>query len=248
MSQPKDLFSGHSSEYAIFRPAYPKVLYDFIVSHLKEREFAWDCGCGNGQVAHDLVPYFKKIAATDLSAKQIEKAVPAATISYSVSAAEHTPFPDHAFDLITVGQALHWFDLPEFYKEVRRVAKPDGLLAVWGYGLLHIHPLIDQHIHHFYTEVIGSYWDKERKLIDEEYKTIPFPFEEIASPPFDFQLDWTIHQLQGYLTTWSSVQKYIQRNGHNPVDDLIKRLEPLWTNKIMKVTFPLFMRLGKVQL
>lgn len=38
-------------------------------------------------------------------------------------------------DLITVGQALHWLDVSKFYKEVERVLKKKGILAVYGYGL-----------------------------------------------------------------------------------------------------------------
>lgn len=71
----KDLFSNQSKQYSAFRPTYPKELYDFILSHVKERNTAWDCGCGNGQVANDLSPHFNKVYATDLSAKQIENAV-----------------------------------------------------------------------------------------------------------------------------------------------------------------------------
>ncbi len=132
MNQGKDLFSAQSKQYASFRPTYPKELYDFILSHVKNRSIAWDCGCGNGQVANDLSPYFEKIFATDLSAKQIENAVAAPNIKYFISKAEQTSFPDKSFDVITVGQAIHWFDFPAFYNEVKRVSKPDAVLAVWG--------------------------------------------------------------------------------------------------------------------
>src|ERR1700755_911146 len=194
----KDLFSSQSKEYASFRPTYPKDLYDFILNHIKEKSIAWDCGCGNGQVAHDLSTHFEKVFATDLSAKQIENTVPGKNIIYSVSCAEQTSFADSIFDLITVGQAIHWFYFEKFYGEVKRVGKPDALLAVWGYSLLSINPEIDKIIQHFYTQVIGPYWDKERKLVDEQYKTIPFPFEEIKTPPFEFSFEWSLEYFQGY--------------------------------------------------
>jgi len=148
--------------------------------------------------------------------------------------------------LVTVGQALHWFDLPAFYKEVKRVAKPNALLAVWGYSLLNISPEINLVISRFYTDIIGPYWDKERKLVDDQYKTILFPFKEINTPEFEFSFQWNLDSFQGYISTWSSVQKYKDRNGVDPVSSLITDLKPLWREREMKVTFPLFLRLGKI--
>jgi ubiquinone/menaquinone biosynthesis C-methylase UbiE len=243
----KDRFSSHSKQYATFRPTYPKALYEFILAYVKGRELAWDCGCGNGQVALDLSKFFKQVKATDLSAKQIESAVPSPNIEYAVSPAEHTTFSDSSFDLITVGQALHWFDIPQFNKEVQRVAKPNGVIAVWGYGLLQIDSVIDQYVKHFYTEVIGPYWDNERKLVDEEYATLPFPFKEVSTPSFVIEDQWSIKQFEGYINTWSSVVKFKKQNEINPVDDLIKHIFPVWGDKQRTIQFPLFLRLGIVE-
>ncbi len=240
----KDRFSKQASAYAAFRPTYPKALYEFIVGHVSARGKAWDCATGNGQVARDLAPYFKEIHATDMSVEQIKKAVPGENIFYSVSPAEKTTFPDNTFDLITVGQALHWFRFEEFYAEVRRVAKRNALLAVWGYGLLKIRPDIDEVISDFYVDIVGPYWDQERKHVDQCYDSIPFPFQEMSSPEFSMPFSWTIKEFEGYLNTWSSVQKYIQANGINPVDDVVKKIEPIWNGDREAVSFPLFVRLG----
>jgi SAM-dependent methyltransferase len=240
----KDLFSQHSKEYATFRPTYPNELYDFILSHVKNFDAAWDCATGNGQAANDLAKRFQKVVATDLSKKQIQKATPNDKIQYSVCKAEQTPFADNSFDLITVAQAIHWFDFDLFYKEVKRVGKPDSLFAVWGYSLLSVSPFIDRLINDFYVNVVGSYWDKERKFIDEHYQTIPFPFEEIPSPKFEINVTWTIEELIGYINTWSAVQKFIQSNGFNPVDDWINSIRPNWKNEKQTIKFPLFLRLG----
>ncbi len=247
MSPPKDLFSGHARQYASFRPTYPKALYDFILGYVKERNNAWDCACGNGQVARDLVPYFAKIEATDLSAKQIENAIPSLTIHYSVSPAEQTSFADDTFDLITVGQALHWLDTAAFYKEVNRVAKAGSVLAVWGYGLLRVTPSIDDKLHHFYKNVIGPYWDNERKFVDEAYVTLAFPFKEITAPSLFITVEWSKAQFYGYIHTWSAVVKYIEQHGVNPVGVLINDISPLWGDEIRTITFPLFLRLGVVE-
>ena len=241
----KDRFSSHARQYAAFRPTYPAELYDFIFSHLDQFATAWDAGTGNGQVARDLARKFNSVMATDVSPQQLTNAHPADNIFYSL-AAEETHFPDKTFNLITVAQAIHWFDREKFYLEVKRVAKPEALLAVWGYGLVSIHQEIDSHLEHFYMQVVGPYWDKERKLVDEEYRTILFPFQEIHVPEFTFSMEWTLEEFQGYLNTWSAVQKYIQANQENPVDTFIQRVRHLWGLERQTVHFPLFLRLGSI--
>ncbi len=240
----KDRFSKQASAYAAFRPTYPKALYEFILNEVTTKDTAWDCATGNGQVARDLAPYFKEVCATDTSIEQIKNAVPVDNIYYSVCPAEKTTFPDHSFDLITVGQAMHWFNFDEFYSEVRRVAKKNAVLAVWGYGLLRISPEIDSVISDFYVKIVGPYWDEERKHVDRHYDSIPFPFEKIPVPEFSFSFSWTLSELGGYLNTWSSVQKFIQANEINPVDAVMKRVAPLWVNERMTVSFPLFVKVG----
>ncbi len=243
----KDYFSGHSRVYATFRPTYPADLYDFIFSHLKIKITAWDCATGNGQVATYLAQHFERVYATDISQQQIDHAFRRHNIIYSVSAAEHTLFPEHRFDLITVGQALHWIDREEFYREVKRVGKPGSLLAVWGYALLFIEPEIDMIVGDFYMNVVGIYWDDTRRLVEQKYQTITFPFDEIPSPEFSIDVQWTLEHLQGYLECWSATQKFIKVNGFNPVPEVIEKLGKYWNNHETKsVSFPVFLRLGRI--
>lgn len=241
----KDRFSNHAKQYAIFRPTYPKELYDFIFSHVKKFDVAWDCGTGNGQVARDLSTRFKVVEATDISEQQLANAYKAENIFYT-KADEKTNFPDAHFDLITVAQAIHWFNISEFFKEVKRVAKKDAIIAVWGYSLPTLNPEVDKRLQEFYSKVVGPYWDKERRLIDAQYKTILFPCSEIRTPEFSLSLKWNLEEFQGYLSTWSSVQKYIQANQINPVESFMKEILPLWKSDRQNINFPLFLRLGKI--
>ncbi len=243
----KDLFSRNAKSYATFRPTYPMDLFELIYSHCESNEVVWDCATGNGQAAKELALRFGRVQATDISTKQIENATKLDNISYSISQAESTSFADSSFDLITVAQAIHWFDFGLFYPEVVRVAKPNAVLAVWGYSLLHVDPIIDGKLLDFYIKVVGPYWDKERRFVDEKYQTIPFPFQEIKSPEFTFSLEWTIDELQGYLGTWSAVQKFIDANQFNPVDELIETIRPNWKQGKRTVRFPLFLRLGIIR-
>lgn len=243
----KDRFSTQSKSYAAFRPSYPSQLYDFIMAHVKSSNAAWDCACGNGQVAKDLAERFDKVYATDISESQIANAAKKENIIYSLSPAENTSFADEQFDLITVGQALHWFNIPGFFNEAQRVLKPNGIIAVWGYSLLSVNNDLDPVINNFYTRIIGSYWDKERKLVDEQYRSVEFPFEKIEVPAFEISFSWSAYEFLGYISTWSSVQKYIKTNGSDPVQLIEKQIRDLWGDGKRKVAFPLFVLMGYIR-
>ena len=243
----KDFFSSQSKVYAAFRPTYPKELYQFIFRHVPDKKVAWDCATGNGQVAQYLSRHFNEVYATDISQQQLDHAVKAKNIFYSKSQAERTGFRDNQFDLITVAQALHWFDQKLFFEEAARVAKPNAIVAVWCYGLLCIEPVIDDLIMEFYKDKVGPYWDEARKLVEDEYRSITFPFAEIKVPPFAIKGQWTLDQLSGYLSSWSSTQKYVNEIGHDPVSPFIKELEKHWLKTEMMVSFPIFTRMGQVK-
>ena len=244
----KDLFSGHAKLYSVFRPTYPVELYDFIFKHVNQFDNAWDCGTGNGQVASVLAQHFNHVDATDLSSKQLEQAPALLNVTYTTTPAEQTSLPNQHFDLITVAQALHWIELEKFYAEVKRVAKPGALLAVWGYSVLSINEEMDSHLLHFYKDIVGPYWDQARRLVDEEYKTVSFPFEEIQSQQFYIKVEWDLAHLAGYLETWSSTQKYISVHGKNPVTELIGIFKKYWGDetKARTISFPIFLRLGRL--
>ncbi|MFZ1808985.1 MAG: class I SAM-dependent methyltransferase [Cyclobacteriaceae bacterium] len=242
----KDLFSGHAKSYAAFRPVYPNTLYDFIYQFVESFDSAWDCGTGNGQVARVLAHSFNTVHASDISARQIENAFTATNIQYHQHGVEHTDFASDSFDLITVGQAIHWFDRKKFYKEVNRVGKQDSIIAAFGYNPVRFSPQFDDALNRFYFEVIYPYWDAERNVVEDQYQSISFPFEEIESPVFRINLDWSVLDLHGYITTWSAVQNFIRKNGFNPVDELIEEVKPLWKQEKESVYFPVFLRLGRI--
>ncbi|RAV99134.1 class I SAM-dependent methyltransferase [Pseudochryseolinea flava] len=242
----KDLFSGHAGLYAAFRPTYPDELFDFILKHVDSHMNAWDCATGNGQVAFVLSRYFKQVHATDISQTQLDHAQQAMNINYGISTAEKTTFPDHHFDLITVAQAFHWFDPDKFFTEAKRVLKPNGLMAIWGYGLLSIDKQCDEAILHFYKNIVGPYWDRARKLVDEGYRESNFPFKKIDTPSFSIRVSWTLKHLAGYLESWSATQRYIKEKQMNPVTPFIDQLRNTWHDQEEKlITFPIFLAMGK---
>ena len=243
----KDRFSAHADKYAVFRPTYPQRLYQHILSKTSGRKAAWDCGTGNGQVARDLANHFEKVEATDISQKQLDNAEPRSTITYSISAAEKTMFEHSTFDLITVAQALHWFSINEFFSEVQRVGKKDATLAAWGYNLPRLSAEIDRVLDDFYENVIGKYWDTERRLVESGYSNLEFPFREKEYWTDRITAEWNYNELIGYINTWSAVQNYIRVQQTNPVNDHFELIKPLFKQGRIEVSFPLFLWTGKIK-
>jgi ubiquinone/menaquinone biosynthesis C-methylase UbiE len=243
----KDNFSKQADLYAKYRPQYPQELFDFILKHTDKKQNAWDCATGNGQSAKILAKHFQDVFATDISQKQIDNAEQAGNIHYSVQPAEKTNFADNTFDLVTVSQALHWFQFDQFYAEVKRTARLQSSLAVWMYSLLRISKEIDEIIERYHFDTLEKYWDNERKYVDNNYATIPFPFAEIKTPVFSIEYSWTLDGLEGYFNTWSALQKFITVNQYNPVPDVIGQIKPHWNGDNMKIVFPLHIRMGRIE-
>ena len=216
MTSFKDHFSGHSAEYTRYRPYYPRALFAWLEAQVGRRARAWDCATGNGQAAQGLAEFFAEVVATDASSEQIAAAVPQPRIRYAVAPAERSGFAARSVDLITVGQALHWFDLDAFYGEVRRILKPDGVLAVWCYGLMHVDGAVNAVVRRLYADVVGPYWPPERRHVEQGYQTLPFPFREIAVPPFTMQTEWDLNRILGYLGTLSAGEQGRLQSGSRP--------------------------------
>ena len=245
----KDHFSAQADRYTQFRPRYPRALFEYLATLVDRRDRAWDCGTGGGQAAVALSEFFDEVAATDPSARQIEHAQRNPRVAYFVASAEKCPLADRSVDLVTVAQALHWFDLERFYGEVQRVARPRGVLAVWTYGLTKIDPTIDRVIWHFYADVLGAYWPPERRIVEERYQTIPFPFHELPAPELVMTAQWNLDDLVGYLGTWSSVQKYSEQHAANPLLKVQTELAAVWGSpeQVRQVTWPLLTRIGRIE-
>jgi SAM-dependent methyltransferase len=224
----KDHFSGHAGSYTRYRPAYPEGLFRCLAALTEEHASAWDCATGNGQAALGLTPWYARVEATDASAQQIAEAAPHPNVRYSVASAEASGLPDASADLITVAQALHWFDFERFYAEARRVAKPHAVLAAWSYELCQVTPEVDRVMEHLYASKLESYWPPERRHVENAYRDIPFPFTEISLPAFRMQAGWTLEHFLGYIRTWSAVRAYIGKNGRDPVEEMEADLTKAW--------------------
>lgn len=242
-----DHFSAVAQQYAESRPTYPPELFAWLAEACAGHELAWDVGAGNGQASVALAAHFAKVLATDLSAAQITQAVPHQRIEYRAAPADRSGLSDASADLVTVAQALHWFDLDAFYAEVRRVLKPGGLIAAWTYGVLHVEgEAVEERVSRFYYNVVGPYWPAERRHVESGYAQLPFPFEAVTSPALAIRLLWTLDDLLGYCRSWSATSRCHRATGSDPIIALAAELAPVWGERERRrlVTWPIAIRAG----
>lgn len=243
-----DHFSGHAAGYAQARPTYPETVFEWLAARCARRELAWDAGCGNGQAALALARRFACVVATDPSAEQIAQAPTHPQIEYRVEPAESPTLADASVDLVTVAQAMHWFDLDRFHASVARVLRRDGLVAVWTYGLSNVDAEVDAVFRRLYDDVLGPYWPAERRHVENGYAELAFPYMAIDAPPFEMETRWTLAQYLAYLRTWSATQRYLRATGEDPVQVLAAAFTTAWGDpaRAREVRWPLGLRVGRV--
>ena len=246
-----DNFSTQSKNYSYSRPTYPQSLFKFLSTVTLQNNLAWDCATGNGQAAIGLAKYFNKVIASDSSRNQIQYAFQRENIDYKVFQAENAEIDSDSVDIVTVAQALHWFDFDKFYSNVKRVGKKGGIIAVWSYDMHKINPQIDKITKRLDVDgdILGSYWDKEARYVKEKYETITFPFREISVPVFKTTLHWNLNQLWDYMKTWSSVKEHYSENKQDPLDLVKLEVSALWGEEFDKkqITWNINIRAGVIK-
>lgn len=241
----KDHFSRQAADYAKFRPRYPSELFGWLGSIAPSRELAWDCATGSGQAAVELAEIFQRVMATDASEKQVANAERHPRVEYRVGTAEQSRLEPASTDVVTVAQALHWFDLDRFYGEVRRVLKSRGVFAAWAYKLATVSPEIDAVVNHYYSEIVGPYWPPERELV-EKFEELPFPFTAVEAPPFEMVAEWSAENVLGYLRTWSATQRFMAAEKRDPLEHVEQQLREAWGAERRRIHWPLTVRVGRL--
>jgi SAM-dependent methyltransferase len=244
-----DRFSAQAQQYAQARPAYPAALFQFLTQAAPGHDWAWDCATGNGQAAVALAQVFARVSATDLSAAQLAHAMPHERIHYSVQPAEAVDLPSGALDLVTVAQALHWFDLPRFFAEVQRVLKPGGLFCAWGYSWAEITPAIDRVVEQSIRAPVIHDWAAQNVLLWNGYPALTagvMPFQPLTPPASTIDLEWNLYQYVAYLRTWSAVRIAIEREGAGFFEHATEALIAVWgqPETVRRVSMPLTMVAG----
>lgn len=230
MSLPNE-FITQADAYARFRPNYPDELFTEILALCIEKETAWDVGTGSGQAAVALASHFKHFFASDVDINQLEQATPHSNIHYLQCKAEQSPLTHSSINLITVAQALHWFSFEDFFSEVHRVLKPQGVLVAWTYSRCQLAPGLDEVLINFYKNIVGPYWPTQRHWVDEAYDGIKIPLKHIEIPNKVLRKNWSLEHLIGYVSSWSAVTHYRRTTHHNPLPKLAEELQLLWGNR-----------------
>ena len=248
-STSRNWFDQGGKAYSRFRPEYPPELARFLASVSPGTALAVDVGCGNGQLTAGLAAHFDRVVGVDPSADQIANATAHPRVAYVCAPAEDLQtldIADHSVQLITAAQAAHWFDLPRFYEEVRRLAAPRAVLALVSYGVLRLDEELDPRFGRFYWSEIGPYWPAERKLVDTGYADLPFPFEEKAPPSLEIRKSWNLEELLGYISTWSAVRSVREAGREDILQGFAADLTAMWGDPAYRreVRWPISMRLG----
>ncbi len=244
-----DLFSVQADDYAKFRPTYPDTLFNFLASVSPGREVVWDCATGSGQAALSLTKYFNKIIGTDISQALIDKAEKHQKITYRVTPAESTGLEDQSVDLVTVAQALHWFEYDKFFPEVQRVLKKGGIFAAWGYTHLTTDAPVQKLTDYIHNDLLKDYWAPQIGILTDRYRKIPFPFEPVQPPGFSINQALTFDQLIGYMVSWSATQKYLKEKGEDELQRVFGEIKQAWGDltQMKPVRWEIFMRVGRNQ-
>lgn len=243
-----DHFSSSAARYAAYRPAYPVALFEWLARVAPRHGVAWDCGTGSGQAATALAEHLRFVVATDPSTAQLAHAAVHPRVRYAAMSAERSALASASVSLITVAQALHWFERAAFFAEARRVLVSRGVIAVWSYGVVTTHDaVLDGLIGRFHGETVGPYWPAERRLVDEGYRDLALPFEPIAAPAFAMEATWTLERLAGYLSTWSAVQRARAATGTDPLPPFLESLRSHWgpAARARRVEWPLTLLAGR---
>jgi SAM-dependent methyltransferase len=241
----RNVFGRAPAEYRAFRPGYPDELFGYLASVCRSRYSALDCATGNGQAAVGLAAHFERVAAFDSSADQIANAIAHERVEYRVGPGEAPPF-DERFDLVTVAQGAHWFNLPEFYGAIAPITHEQAVVAIWGYSYSTIEPRIDACVAERLLPLIEPHWAEGNRVIMEKYARIPFPFRELEWPGFTSRHTWTRAAYMSYIRTWSAVKLFERAHGYDPVADVDAVLAELWpTGEPKEVAFELVGRIGR---
>ncbi|GAB4855697.1 hypothetical protein Ancab_024339 [Ancistrocladus abbreviatus] len=250
------LFDKQADLYLDGRPDYPKEWYSWLAARSLHRSLAWDAGTGNGQAAVAVAEHYKQVIATDVSEAQLGRAIPHPHVRYlhqTLSMSEDDLINmiggKNSVDLVTVAQAVHWFDLSSFYSIVTRLLrKPGGVIAVWGYNTIVVSPTFDPVMKRF-EETTLPYWHSGIKHIFDGYKTLPFPFESVGlgseGEPLslDIPKELSFEGLLRMLRSWSAVTTAKEEGVDLLSERVVKEFENAWggSKLVRSVAYKAFM-------
>ncbi|XP_039154687.1 putative methyltransferase DDB_G0268948 [Eucalyptus grandis] len=256
------LFDKQAEIYADARPTYPRECYQKLAALTPGQALAWDLGTGNGQAALGVAEHYQQVIAMDVSESQLNYAIPHPRVRYlhtppSISDDELLAIVggENSVDLITVAQAIHWFELPKFYSLVNPVLrKLEGVIAVWGYQAIQVSPTFDSILKIFFDATL-PYWNSNIRYVSDQYKTLPFPFESVdlgseGNPvALDIPTEVSFKGILGILRSWSAVATAKEQGVELLSEGVVREFKRAWggTKLARNVVYKAFMLAGKVK-
>lgn len=236
MSQPSSTtsektFSSYNREqgkaYAAARPDYHPALYKFILDQHTatngQLDTLLDVGTGPGNVARSLGEHFAHVVGLDPSEGMVSTArslggttSTSEPIRYEFSAAEELgsnlspPIQDASVDLITSGNAAHWFDMARFWSRAARVLKPGGSVVLWTSGHTRIHPsvpnsaAIQEEMDRIEKEYLEPFFEPGNWLTRNRYADLPLPWT-LETPITEFDETTVIRKDWGIETDFYNI-------------------------------------------
>lgn len=237
----QDHFSAIAQQYAKARISYPAELYEFLCASCSKHDLAWDCATGSGQAAIGLAQFYSRVVATDISEKLLALAPLHPRISYRAAPAEGSGFDSNSVDLITVAQALHWFDLDRFWVEVKRVLRAEGVLAYWGYLWPVVSPSVDRVLGEF-RAVIADSWPERSSILHKGYSAVKAQLNEIQCPMLEASAEWLLDDYLNHLRSWSATRYYRDQTGDDVVARFRAAFSHAWKGDCLQVSWPLLLK------
>ena len=191
-------FSDRVENYIKYRPGYPAEIIDYLKSEgiLKNDSMIADIGSGTGISTELFLKNGNTVYAIEPN-KQMREAAERLLNGYSNfisvnGVAENTTLPDSSNDLLTAGQAFHWFDISKTKDEFKRILKPEGNVALlWNERKINSTPFLTDYENLLlkygtdYKSVRHENIDDKKlsEFFDKGYKTKTFPNQQV----FDFE-------------------------------------------------------------
>jgi len=171
-----------------------------------------------------------------------------AAVNFMEASAEAIPLEPGTVDTVVMTWTLCSIPAPlQALREMRRVLKPGGVFAAWTYADCHTSDAAINAIkNRLYIDLTGPYWPPERAFVDAGYRTLPFPFVEIAAPEFAMIAQWDIEHFLAYLRTWSASQRYLKAKGEDPVALIEPQLRAAWRARVREVRWRFHLRVGRI--
>ncbi|MDF2940315.1 MAG: methyltransferase [Gammaproteobacteria bacterium] len=209
------MYKGTAQYYSQYRPLYPAELVDILRAEklLSKSAMLLDLGCGTGQLAIQLSPYFANVLGVDQEEEMIQQAALCAkhkhimNIAWLCSAAESLSDSVGFFKLITIGRAFHWMDREKLVPWVHAHLEAGGALVTIGEevsfwsGKEQWKKVVIEVVNHYLgdkrKEAKQVYVSADKKLdYAEHFREL---FSEVKSYKFYETRHWDIELIKGFL-------------------------------------------------